>query len=201
MIRPRPASGLCQAHAGQQLALVENYQSELHEFHSTLGNLQAELGVNQANQAARRGDMASLTTLLANIRPRLQARQTLSQSMPSPGWSIWSRKRAAGNSAPARPAAGRARGAAIPSRACRSGWPASRHKAAGVDRETPAGQAAADCHRTGARQAARAGTSGGDPRPVAGTVQQLAIHTQGAVVQPAQQLLVIVPNEGCSSPR
>lgn len=32
--------------------------------------------------------------------------------------------------------------------------------------------------------------------PVAGTVQQLAIHTQGAVVQPAQQLLVIVPNEG-----
>ncbi len=31
---------------------------------------------------------------------------------------------------------------------------------------------------------------------MAGTVQQLAIHTQGAVVQPAQQLLVIVPNEG-----
>lgn len=32
--------------------------------------------------------------------------------------------------------------------------------------------------------------------PVAGTVQQLAVHTVGGVVTPAQALLVVVPSEG-----
>ena len=32
--------------------------------------------------------------------------------------------------------------------------------------------------------------------PVDGTVQQLAVHTLGGVVQPAEQLMVIVPNKG-----
>ena len=32
--------------------------------------------------------------------------------------------------------------------------------------------------------------------PIAGTVQQLAIHTVGGIVTPAQNLLVVVPGEG-----
>ncbi|KFN21055.1 hemolysin D [Aeromonas bestiarum] len=182
----------------QQQALAENHQSELHEYRSTLNNLQAELGVNQANQAARRGDMASLTTLLANIRPRLQARQTLSRSQAISRVEYLeqekelletqrqlAQQRAELEVLQSQQQSLQERLAGFKAQKQRE-WIEKRQQA--QLQLTAIEQELAKLSEREHLEVIRA--------PVAGTVQQLAIHTQGAVVQPAQQLLVIVPNEG-----
>ncbi|MFM1687351.1 HlyD family type I secretion periplasmic adaptor subunit [Aeromonas salmonicida] len=182
----------------QQQALAENHQSELHEYRSTLNNLQAELGVNQANQAARRGDMASLTILLANIRPRLQARQTLSQSQAISRVEYLeqekelletqrqlAQQRAELEVLQSQQQSLQERLAGFKAQKQRE-WVEKRQQA--QLQLTAIEQELAKLSEREHLEVIRA--------PVAGTVQQLAIHTQGAVVQPAQQLLVIVPNEG-----
>jgi len=182
----------------QQQALAENHQSELHEYRSTLNNLQAELGVNQANQAARRGDMASLTILLANIRPRLLARQTLSQSQAISRVEYLeqekelletqrqlAQQRAELKVLQSQQQSLQERLAGFKAQKQRE-WIEKRQQA--QLQLTAIEQELAKLSEREHLEVIRA--------PVAGTVQQLAIHTQGAVVQPAQQLLVIVPNEG-----
>jgi membrane fusion protein, RTX toxin transport system len=182
----------------QQQALAENHQSELHEYRSTLNNLRAELGVNQANQAARRGDMASLTTLLANIRPRLQARRTLSQSqaisrveyLEQEKELLETQRQLAQQQAElevlqSQQQSLQERLAGFKAQKQRE-WIEKRQQA--QLQLTAIEQELAKLSEREHLEVIRA--------PVAGTVQQLAIHTQGAVVQPAQQLLVIVPNEG-----
>lgn len=182
----------------QQQALAENHQSELHEYRSTLNNLRAELGVNQANQAARRGDMASLTTLLANIRPRLQARRTLSQSqaisrveyLEQEKELLETQRQLAQQQAElevlqSQQQSLQERLAGFKAQKQRE-WIEKRQQA--QLQLTAIEQELAKLSEREHLEVIRA--------PLAGTVQQLAIHTQGAVVQPAQQLLVIVPNEG-----
>lgn len=182
----------------QQQALAETHQSELHEYRSTLNNLRAELGVNQANQAARRGDMASLTTLLANIRPRLQARRTLSQSqaisrveyLEQEKELLETQRQLAQQQAElevlqSQQQSLQERLAGFKAQKQRE-WIEKRQQA--QLQLTAIEQELAKLSEREHLEVIRA--------PVAGTVQQLAIHTQGAVVQPAQQLLVIVPNEG-----
>ncbi|WP_309265446.1 HlyD family type I secretion periplasmic adaptor subunit [Aeromonas salmonicida] len=184
--------------SAQQQALAENHQSELHEYRSTLNNLQAELGVNQANQAARRGDMASLTILLANIRPRLLARQTLSQSQAISRVEYLeqekelletqrqlAQQRAELKVLQSQQQSLQERLAGFKAQKQRE-WIEKRQQA--QLQLTAIEQELAKLSEREHLEVIRA--------PVAGTVQQLAIHTQGAVVQPAQQLLVIVPNEG-----
>ncbi|MGL4752017.1 HlyD family type I secretion periplasmic adaptor subunit [Aeromonas veronii] len=182
----------------QQQALEENYQSEQSEFHSTLSNLKAELRINKANQAARRGDMASLTTLLANIRPRLQARQTLSQSQAISRMEyleqekelLETQRQLAQQQAELEVLQSHQQSLqerligfkAQKQREWIEKLQQARLQLTTIEHEL------AKLHEREHLEVIRA--------PVAGTVQQLTIHTQGAVVQPAQQLLVIVPNEG-----
>ncbi len=76
----------------QAVTAHEHLQSEWLEVINNLDSLDSEMRVNQANQQARRADIAGLEMLMTNIRARLHARQTLAANkLIPPGWSCWSR--------------------------------------------------------------------------------------------------------------
>ncbi|MBN3574664.1 HlyD family type I secretion periplasmic adaptor subunit [Vibrio neptunius] len=65
--------------AQQQALIRENYLSEKREFEATLASIHAEMKVNLTSQAARQSDINALIQLTDNISQRLEARKRLNQ--------------------------------------------------------------------------------------------------------------------------
>ena len=64
----------------QRDQLIENYNIEYQEFLTTLADIQSEIEVNETSQVAHQSDIEALGDLRENISLRLKARKTLNQA-------------------------------------------------------------------------------------------------------------------------
>ncbi|MEH6531235.1 MAG: HlyD family type I secretion periplasmic adaptor subunit [Photobacterium frigidiphilum] len=181
-----------------QLALVaENFRSEKREFQATVASLEAEMSVNLSSQTARQTDIDALFNLTDNINQRLEVRRTLSQLKVIgkveyleqekellEAERLVSQQQAELNVLKSQYHSLERRLDSFKAQKQRE-WLEKRKQArlqiTDIEQEISTGRE---------REQLEVIRS-----PVNGTVQQLSVYTLGAVLQPAQNLMIIVPDE------
>ncbi|WP_434525503.1 HlyD family type I secretion periplasmic adaptor subunit [Photorhabdus asymbiotica] len=183
--------------ASQQAQVVENYSREKREYEAGITNLKAEMNVNLASQQARKSDINALTKLRQNISQRLKARQTLSEKQVISKVEYLEQEKefleterliAQQNSE-----LHVLQSQYINLEERLNGLKAQKEREWFDKRKQAEVQLVVseqDLSKAQAREQLEIIRS-----PVTGTVQQLSVHTLGAVLQPAQNLMVIVPDD------
>lgn len=170
--------------------------SEWREVLSNLDTLDGELRVNQANQQARQVEIASQKNLADNINDRLKARRTLAASKLLPKMELLEQERErleVDRSLAQLQAAVSVLQAEYKSKQEQRSSYLAKTRREYYDKLAEANNAIAVMEQ-GLIKAKEKHRLQSLRSPVDGVVQQLAIHTLGGVVQPAQQLMVIVPS-------
>lgn len=170
--------------------------SEWREVLSNLDTLDGELRVNQANQQARQVEIASQKNLAANINDRLKARRTLAASKLLPKMELLEQERErleVDRSLAQLQAAVSVLQAEYKSKQEQRSSYLAKIRREYYDKLAEAHNAIAVMEQ-GLIKAKEKHRQQSLRSPVDGVVQQLVIHTLGGVVQPAQQLMVIVPS-------
>ncbi|WP_036774520.1 HlyD family type I secretion periplasmic adaptor subunit [Photorhabdus australis] len=183
--------------ASQQAQVVENYSREKKEYEAGLTNLKTEMDVNLASQQARKSDIHALTRLRRNISQRLKARQTLSEKqviskveyLEQEKEFLETARLIAQQSAELNVLQSQyinleERLNSLKTQKERE-WFDKRKQA-----EVQLVVLEQELSKAHAREQLEIIRS-----PVTGTVQQLSVHTLGAVLQSAQNLMVIVPDD------
>ncbi|EGQ9299458.1 HlyD family type I secretion periplasmic adaptor subunit [Vibrio vulnificus] len=181
--------------AEQQALITENYLSEQREFNSTLASIHAEMQVNKTSQAARQSDINALVQLTENISQRLEARKTLNQ-VKVIGHVEYLEQEKELLEAQRQVSQQRAELQVLKSQYRSleerlSGFKAQKQREWLEKRRQAKLQLAAlnqELSKVREREQLEIIRS-----PVDGTVQQLSVYTLGAVLQPAQNLMIIVP--------
>ncbi|NRN28918.1 HlyD family type I secretion periplasmic adaptor subunit [Photorhabdus heterorhabditis] len=181
----------------QQTQIVENYSREKREYEAGITNLKAEMNVNLASQQARKSDINALTKLRQNISQRLKARQTLSEKqviskveyLEQEKEFLETERLIAQQSAELNVLQSQyinleKRLNSLKTQKERE-WFDKRKQA-----EVQLVVLEQELSKAQVREQLEVIRS-----PVTGTVQQLSVHTLGAVLQPAQNLMVIVPDD------
>lgn len=181
----------------QQEKIQAHYEHEKHEFDAIITNLYAEMNVNLSSQKAKNGDIQALTNLRENINQRLQARKILSQKQVISRVEyleqekelletqrIITQQKAELGILMTQYKSLEERLKGINTQKERE-WFEKKKQA-----EMQLGVLKQELSKMQEREALEIVRS-----PVAGTVQQLSVHTLGAVLQPAQNLMVIVPDD------
>lgn len=166
-----------------------------HEAQSTITGIDDEIRVNQANQQARRRDIASLTKLNANIHVRLAARRALlASNVVSKDEMLEHEKEQldAERSIEQQHAELQVLSAQLQSLLEQKTGFVAKFRRENYDELIKIrneidviSQQIVKAREKERMQDLRS--------PVDGVIQQLAVHTLGGVVQPAQQLMVVVP--------
>ncbi|MBI6549848.1 HlyD family type I secretion periplasmic adaptor subunit [Xenorhabdus lircayensis] len=182
---------------GRQERILTHYHHEKQEFDSIITNIYAEMEVNITSQKARNSDIQSLTNLRENISQRLQAQKTLSQKqiisrveylVQEKEFLETERLIAQQKSelgilmTQYKTLEERLKGIKVQKE---REWFEKRKQA-----EMQLSVLKQEISKMQEREELEIVRS-----PVTGTVQQLSVHTLGAVLQPAQNLMVIVPDE------
>ncbi|EGQ8079778.1 HlyD family type I secretion periplasmic adaptor subunit [Vibrio vulnificus] len=181
--------------AEQQALITENYLSEQREFNSTLASIHAEMQVNKTSQAARQSDINALVQLTENISQRLEARKTLNQ-VKVIGHVEYLEQEKELLEAQRQVSQQRAELQVLKSQYRSleerlSGFKAQKQREWLEKRRQAKLQLATlnqELSKVREREQLEIIRS-----PVDGTVQQLSVYTLGAVLQPAQNLMIIVP--------
>ncbi|WP_165388029.1 HlyD family type I secretion periplasmic adaptor subunit [Vibrio vulnificus] len=181
--------------AEQQALITENYLSEQREFNSTLASIHAEMQVNKTSQAARQSDINALVQLTENISQRLEARKTLNQ-VKVIGHVEYLEQEKELLEAQRQVSQQRAELQVLKSQHRSleerlSGFKAQKQREWLEKRRQAKLQLVAlnqELSKVREREQLEIIRS-----PVDGTVQQLSVYTLGAVLQPAQNLMIIVP--------
>ncbi|EHH0803541.1 HlyD family type I secretion periplasmic adaptor subunit [Vibrio vulnificus] len=181
--------------AEQQALITENYLSEQREFNSTLASIHAEMQVNKTSQAARQSDINALVQLTENISQRLEARKTLNQ-VKVIGHVEYLEQEKELLEAQRQVSQQRAELQVLKSQYRSleerlSGFKAQKQREWLEKRRQAKLQLVAlnqELSKVREREQLEIIRS-----PVDGTVQQLSVYTLGAVLQPAQNLMIIVP--------
>ncbi|WP_036801937.1 HlyD family efflux transporter periplasmic adaptor subunit, partial [Photobacterium marinum] len=180
----------------QQQALIrENYLSEKREFEATLASISAEMQVNRTSQAARQSDINALTGLTENISQRLTARKTLNQVkvigkveyLEQEKELLEAQRQVAQQQAELNVL--KSQYHSLEERL--SGFRIQKQREWLEKRRQAKLQLTAlsqELSKVREREQLEIIRS-----PVDGTVQQLSVYTLGAVLQPAQNLMIIVP--------
>lgn len=175
----------------------EHLTSEWKEYVDNLEDLESEIAVNQSNQQVRHQEITSLNKLAANIKQRLQSYQSLLENkvMPKVEFMTQEKERLDIERALAQQHAELA-------------VLKAQHQRLKEQRETFLAKVQREYHDK--LNEARVNVASLEQRlikidekqrlqklraPVSGVVQQLAVHTLGGVVQIAQQLMIIVPED------
>ncbi|MBS9437882.1 HlyD family type I secretion periplasmic adaptor subunit [Photorhabdus noenieputensis] len=181
----------------QQAQVVENYSREKREYEASVTNLKAEMNVNLSSQQSRKSDINALTKLRQNISQRLKARQTLSQKQVISKVEYLEQEKefleterliiqqnAELNVLQSQYISLEERLNSLKTQKERE-WFDKRKQA-----EVQLVVLEQELAKAQVREQLEIIRS-----PVTGTVQQLSVHTLGAVLQPAQNLMVIVPDD------
>ncbi|EYU16357.1 HlyD family type I secretion periplasmic adaptor subunit [Photorhabdus aegyptia] len=181
----------------QQAQVVENYSREKREYEANVTNLKAEMNVNLSSQQSRKSDINALTKLRQNISQRLKARQTLSQKQVISKVEyleqekefleterLITQQNAELNVLQSQYISLEERLNSLKTQKERE-WFDKRKQA-----EVQLVVLEQELAKAQVREQLEVIRS-----PVTGTVQQLSVHTLGAVLQPAQNLMVIVPDD------
>ncbi|TNH42381.1 HlyD family type I secretion periplasmic adaptor subunit [Photorhabdus luminescens] len=181
----------------QQAQVVENYSREKREYEASVTNLKAEMNVNLSSQQSRKSDINALTKLRQNISQRLKARQTLSQKQVISKVEyleqekefleterLITQQNAELNVLQSQYLSLEERLNSLKTQKERE-WFDKRKQA-----EVQLVVLEQELAKAQVREQLEVIRS-----PVTGTVQQLSVHTLGAVLQPAQNLMVIVPDD------
>ncbi|WP_350304915.1 HlyD family type I secretion periplasmic adaptor subunit [Photorhabdus viridis] len=183
--------------ASQQTQVAENYSREKREYDAVVTNLKAEMNVNLSSQQSRKSDLNALTKLRQNISQRLKARQTLSQKqviskveyLEQEKEFLETERLIAQQNAELHVLQSQyisleERLNSLKTQKERE-WFDKRKQA-----EVQLVVLEQELAKAQVREQLEVIRS-----PVTGTVQQLSVHTLGAVLQPAQNLMVIVPDD------
>ncbi|WP_118988054.1 HlyD family type I secretion periplasmic adaptor subunit [Photorhabdus sp. CRCIA-P01] len=181
----------------QQAQVVENYSREKREYEASVTNLKAEMNVNLSSQQSRKSDINALSKLRQNISQRLKARQTLSQKQVISKVEyleqekefleterLITQQNAELNVLQSQYISLEERLNSLKTQKERE-WFDKRKQA-----EVQLVVLEQELAKAQVREQLEIIRS-----PVTGTVQQLSVHTLGAVLQPAQNLMVIVPDD------
>ncbi|CDG22046.1 RTX toxin ABC transporter protein RtxD [Xenorhabdus poinarii G6] len=181
----------------KQAKILAHYFHEKQEFDATITNIHAEMAVNLTSQQARNSDIHSLSHLRENISQRLQARKTLSQKQVISKVEYLEQEKEFLETE-----------RLIAQQKSEFGILMTQYKSleerlnslkAQKEREWFEKRKQAEMQLAAIKQEISKMQEREDLEvvraPVAGTVQQLSVHTLGAVLQPAQNLMVIVPDE------
>ncbi|MEZ8653085.1 HlyD family type I secretion periplasmic adaptor subunit [Vibrio splendidus] len=179
----------------QQALINENFLSEKREYESTLASVKAEMQVNKTSQAARQSDINALIQLTENISQRLAARKTLNQ-IKVIGHVEYLEQEKELLEVKRQVSQQRAELEVLKSQYHSleerlTGFKAQKHREWLEKRKQAKlqlGGLAQELSKVREREQLEIIRS-----PVDGTVQQLSIYTLGAVLQPAQNLMIIVP--------
>ncbi|MFA0677785.1 HlyD family type I secretion periplasmic adaptor subunit, partial [Vibrio sp. 10N.222.51.A6] len=179
----------------QQALINENFLSEKREYESTLASIKAEMQVNKTSQAARQSDINALIQLTENISQRLAARKTLNQ-IKVIGHVEYLEQEKELLEVKRQVSQQRAELEVLKSQYHSleerlTGFKAQKHREWLEKRKQAKlqlGGLAQELSKVREREQLEIIRS-----PVDGTVQQLSIYTLGAVLQPAQNLMIIVP--------
>ena len=174
--------------------LVSLWQEKL----KNLEQIQAELVVNRASQNALMEELGAIERLEANIKQRIAASESLAKAKQLARMSLLEQE--------AELLRSRSDKAEKDSRlqilkaqehrlSVQRDGVLARYKKETHDKLSQA-QASLDVLQQQALQVAEQQRLHSVVAPVDGVVQELAVHTLGGVVQPGQQLMVIVPNSG-----
>ncbi|NRA72609.1 MAG: HlyD family type I secretion periplasmic adaptor subunit [Gammaproteobacteria bacterium] len=181
----------------QQAQITANFLSEQQEYTATLAGVQAEIAVNLSSQAARQSDINALVKLSDNIKLRLDARQALKQLNVISQVELLSQEKELLESQrlvaqqQAELAILRTKSLSLTqqlhsfSARKRREW-FDKQKAA----QLQIGALEQELSKFQEREQLEIIRS-----PVTGTVQQLTVYTLGAVLQPAQNLMIIAPDD------
>lgn len=199
LLTDNPADNLTAPVDATALQVVQARAHLLSEWREVLSNLETldgELRVNQANQQARQVEIASQKKLAANINDRLKARRTLAASKLLPKMELLEQERErleVDRSLAQLQAAVSVLQAEYKSKQEQRSSYLAKNRREYYDKLAEANNAIAVMEQ-GLIKAKEKHRQQSLRSPVDGVVQQLAIHTLGGVVQPAQQLMVIVPS-------
>ncbi|WP_323839332.1 HlyD family type I secretion periplasmic adaptor subunit [Photorhabdus africana] len=181
----------------QQAQVAENYSREKREYEAVVTNLKAEMNVNLSSQQSRKSDINALTKLRQNISQRLKARQTLSQKqviskveyLEQEKEFLETERLIAQQNAELHVLQSQYISLAERLNSLKTQkereWFDKRKQA-----EVQLVVLEQELAKAQVREQLEVIRS-----PVTGTVQQLSVHTLGAVLQPAQNLMVIVPDD------
>ncbi|MNJ17583.1 Hemolysin secretion protein D, chromosomal [compost metagenome] len=170
-------------------------ESTWKEIRANLDSLRAEITINQANQHARSVEIAALGKLASNIRRRLEARRAMAAEQLLPQVELLEQEKEqleverslAQQHAELQVLKAEARNRAEQLDSYLAKTQREQHDVLNSTRQDIA---ILQQQLIRLRDKQRQQTL---VAPVDGVVQQLAVHTLGGAVQPAQQLLVIVP--------
>lgn len=182
----------------EQDLIKENYHSEFREYNAAVASLKAEMQVNSASQAALHSDINVLSRLIKNISQRLEAQKTLSQKKVIGKVQFLEQEKELLESErqlqqqKAQKEVLKSQYASLRERL--EGYKIQKQrewlvKSKQSDLQLKAIKEELSKYREREQlEIVRA--------PVGGTVQQLSVHTLGAVLQPAQSLMILVPDDG-----
>ncbi|MEQ4673659.1 HlyD family type I secretion periplasmic adaptor subunit [Providencia vermicola] len=180
----------------EQKSALESYQTQQAEFESLINEISNEMQLNVVNQQARRNELNSINALMSNIKKRLDAHHSLTQKQLISQKEFLEQERELliakkeKITKQSELSTLLAQHHALIERQDRlkaqkkQEWD-DKYKQA-VFKQVSLQQELLKNQERNQLEVIRA--------PVDGTVQQLATYTLGAVLQPAQQLMVIVPN-------
>lgn len=175
----------------------EHLVSVWKEMVANLESLDGEMNVNQANQSARNADITELEKLLINIKVRLEARRTLAASKLLPKVELLEQEKEKLeierilSQQYAELAVLKAQYQVLEESRNRYLTKTRREYYDQLNEaQTAVAVMTQQLIKAGEKQRLQSLRA-----PVDGVVQQLAIHTLGGVVQSAQQLMVIVPDD------
>ncbi len=175
----------------------EHLASVWKEMVANLESLDGEMNVNQANQSARNADITELEKLLTNIKVRLEARRTLAASKLLPKVELLEQEKEKLeierilSQQYAELAVLKAQYQVLEESRNRYLTKTRREYYDQLNEaQTAVAVMTQQLIKAGEKQRLQSLRA-----PVDGVVQQLAIHTLGGVVQSAQQLMVIVPDD------
>nr|WP_319930206.1 HlyD family type I secretion periplasmic adaptor subunit [Xenorhabdus sp. 12] len=180
----------------KQNKILTHYHHEKHEFDSIITNIYAEMEVNLTSQKAKNNDIRSLINLRENINKRLQARKTLSQKQVISKVEYLEQEKELLeterllNQQKSELGILLAQYKSLEERL--KGLKVQKEREWFEKRKQANMQLAVlkqEISKVQEREELEIVRS-----PVTGTIQQLSVHTLGAVLQPAQNLMVIVPD-------
>lgn len=182
--------------AEQVAAARAQLQSTAREIDANLDSLEAEISINQANQRARAVEIASLTKLASNVRRRLEARRAMAAEDLMPKVELLEQEKEqldverslAQQHAELNVLKAEARNRVEQRDSYLAKTQREQHDVVNSSRQDIA---VLQEQLVRGRDRQRQQTL---LAPVDGVVQQLSVHTLGGAVQPAQQLLVVVPD-------
>lgn len=182
--------------AEQVAAARAQLQSTAREIDANLDSLEAEISINQANQRARAVEIASLTKLASNVRRRLEARRAMADEDLMPRVELLEQEKEqldverslALQHAELNVLKAEARNRVEQRDSYMAKTQREQHDVVNSSRQDIA---VLQEQLVRGRDRQRQQTL---LAPVDGVVQQLSVHTLGGAVQPAQQLLIVVPD-------